>query len=149
VSALRQAVDLDAAQAEANDRLALLLATSWDPRVRDPAAAVESGKRAVKLAPTNGSFWNTLGIAQFRAGDWRAAAEALETARELSGGRNHADLFILAMAYWRMGDKEKARREYEEAVRELEKDRAGKAAQACCRDEAAALLGIGDQGTEK
>jgi tetratricopeptide (TPR) repeat protein len=145
---LQQAVDLDADQSAAYDRLAQLLATCSDQKVRDPAKAVESGKRAVKLAPTNGSFWNTLGIAQFRAGDWRGAAEALETARELSGERG-PDLFILAMAHWQLGDKEKARREYDDAVHELEIHHAGDAALARSRDEAAALLGVRDHRTEQ
>jgi WD40 repeat protein/tetratricopeptide (TPR) repeat protein len=148
-SALRQAVELDAAQAAAHDRLARILATSSDPKVRNPAEAIESGKRAVELAPTNGTFWNTLGTAQYRAGDWRAAVEALETARELSGERNSPDLFILAMAYWRSGDKEKARREYEQAVQELERNPSGETAPSCSREEAEALLDIRDCGTEK
>jgi WD40 repeat protein/tetratricopeptide (TPR) repeat protein len=146
--ALQQAVDFDADQSAAHDQLAQLLATCSDQKVRDPAKAVESGQRAVKLAPTNGSFWNTLGIAQFRAGDWRAAEEALETARELSGERS-PDLFILAMAHWQLGDKEKARREYDEAVHQMEKSHAGDAALARSRDEAAALLGVQVHRTEK
>jgi tetratricopeptide (TPR) repeat protein len=149
VSALRQAIELDPAQAPAHDRLARLLATSSDPKVRNPTEAVKSARRAVELAPTNGTFWNTLGIARFRAGDWREAVEALETARELSGPRDNLDLFILAMAQWRLGDKEKARREYDEAVRALDKNRPGDAAPARSRDEAAALLGIREQRIEK
>jgi hypothetical protein len=73
----------------------------------------------------------------------------METARELSGAGDCPDLFILVMAYWQMGDKEKARREYGEAVHEIEKNHAGGAALTCTRDEAAALLGIRDHRTEK
>jgi serine/threonine protein kinase/WD40 repeat protein/tetratricopeptide (TPR) repeat protein len=148
-AALRQAVDLDPDQAAAHDRLAHLLATSSDPKVRDPAKAVESGKRAVELAPKNGAFWNTLGTAHYRAGDWRASVEALEKARELSAARHNPHQFVLAMAHWRQGDKEKARKEYEEAASLLEKTVGGDSDAVRFHDEAAALLGIGNQRSEK
>ena len=149
VSALRQAIALDAAQAAAHDRLAQLLATSSNPEVRNPAKAVEAGKRAVELAPTIGTFWNTLGTAYYQAGDWHAAVEAIEKARELSEARESPDLFVLAMAHWRLGDKSKARREYEEAVQELGKNQTVDAAVIRSRDEAAVLLGIRDSRTEE
>ena len=36
-------------------------------------------KEAVELKPEEGTFWNTLGAAQYRAGDWKAAIAALES----------------------------------------------------------------------
>jgi serine/threonine protein kinase/tetratricopeptide (TPR) repeat protein len=149
-AALRQAVDIDPDEAAVHDRLAELLTTSSDPKVRDSAKAVEAGKRAVELAPSNGSFWNTLGTAHYRSGHWRAALEALEKARELTTehpSTHHQ--FILAMSYWQLGDQEKARKEYQEAAQELRKNGARNAEAVRSRDEAAALLGIRDQRSEK
>jgi serine/threonine protein kinase/tetratricopeptide (TPR) repeat protein len=48
--------------------LARLLATCPDVKIRNPSRGVELAKQAVERAP-NGNFWNTLGIAFYRAGD--------------------------------------------------------------------------------
>ena len=39
--------------------------------------AVELATKAVELAPEGGPYWNTLGVARYRAEDWRAAIEAI------------------------------------------------------------------------
>jgi uncharacterized protein HemY len=59
------------------------LATSPDSKFRDPKRAVELAKKAVKLAPKEGNYWNTLGVAQYRASDWKEAIAALEKSIEL------------------------------------------------------------------
>src|SRR5439155_5853056 len=64
--------------AEAHNELAWLLATCPDEKLRDPARAVELARKAVQLAPKVGNYWNTLGVAHYRAGDWKAAIAALD-----------------------------------------------------------------------
>ncbi|MCI0742214.1 MAG: tetratricopeptide repeat protein [Gemmataceae bacterium] len=66
-------------------------------------------KNAVALAPNEGSYWNTLGVAHYRAGDWDEAIKALQQALKLSRGREYAhDAFFLAMAHWKRGEKNTA-----------------------------------------
>jgi tetratricopeptide (TPR) repeat protein len=86
------------------------LATDANPANRDPGWAVELAKLAVERAPGNGVFANTLGAAQYRAGDWKEAIAALEKSMQLRQGGDSFDWFLLAMAHWQLGDKEKARR---------------------------------------
>ncbi|MFO0892970.1 MAG: tetratricopeptide repeat protein [Isosphaeraceae bacterium] len=100
-----------------------MLAVVPDPRLRNPAQAVERGRRAVQLAPEDGPFWNTLGVAYYRAGDWAAAIERLEKAEALSPDKNLAiNGCFLAMAHWRRGETEQARRWYDKAVAWMEKN---------------------------
>src|SRR5262249_23968031 len=61
----------------ARNDLAWLLATSPDEKVRDVRRAVELARRAVEQAPTQATFWNSLGVARYRAGDWKGSMEAL------------------------------------------------------------------------
>ena len=54
-------------------------------------------------------------MAQYRAGDWKAAAEALETSLTLQDGGDASDWLFLAMARWRLNDRTVARRWYDKA----------------------------------
>jgi uncharacterized protein HemY len=51
--------------------------------------------KIVELVPNEGSFWNTLGMAHYRAGDWKAAVEALNKSIELHQGAETSDWFFL------------------------------------------------------
>jgi tetratricopeptide (TPR) repeat protein len=92
------------------------LAVDPDPQLRDPAQAVELAGKAVELAPTDGSFWNTLGTAHYRAGNWKATISALDQSMELRQGGDSYDWFFLAMAHWRLNDKHTARNWHERAA---------------------------------
>jgi tetratricopeptide (TPR) repeat protein len=92
------------------------LATNPNTRLRDPHRSVELAQKAVKLAPSVGVFWNTLGVASYRAGDWKAAELALRKSMNLRGGGDPFDWFFLAMAHWQLGAKDEARRRYDQAV---------------------------------
>jgi tetratricopeptide (TPR) repeat protein len=74
------------------------------------AQAVEWARTATSLAPERGSYWNTLGVAHYRAGDWNKAIEALNTSIKLQSGREYAhDAFFMAMAYWKRGEVDRGR----------------------------------------
>jgi WD40 repeat protein len=94
---------------------AWLLATAADPKLRDPARAVALAKKAVAWAPKEGVFWKTLGIAQYRAGDWKAALAALDQAMPPGGGDSAAG-FFRAMAQWQLGERQQARQSYDAAI---------------------------------
>jgi eukaryotic-like serine/threonine-protein kinase len=122
VADLSRILELAPDNAEPHNDLAWFLATCPDAKVRDPGRAVELAKRAVALAPKEGTFWNTLGVAYYRAGDWKAAIEALNKSMDLSKGGDAFDFFFLAMAHWQQGDKDEAQKWHEKAVQWMQKN---------------------------
>jgi tetratricopeptide (TPR) repeat protein len=133
---------------DGHNDLAWLLANCPDSQVRDVSRAVRLARRAVELAPGSGRIWNTLGVAHYRAGEWQAAVAALEKSRELLAGQAESyNTFFLAMACWRLGDQERARRWYGEAVRWMEKHQPHDEELRRFRGEAAALLGLEKSST--
>jgi eukaryotic-like serine/threonine-protein kinase len=122
------------------DKLARLLATSRDLNVGNAKRAVELAKRAVAVSP-HGDYWNTLGIAHYRASDHKAAVAALEKSMELRNGGDSFDWFFLAMAHWQLGDKEKAREQYDRAIAWMEQNDPKNESLIVFRNEAAGLLG--------
>ena len=117
------------------------LATCPEPKVRDPRRAVEAAKKAVQLAPAEGAYWNTLGAAHYRAGDGKAAIQALKKAMDLRKGGDCFDWFFLAMAYWRLGEKDQAHQWYSRAVRWMDKNQPKNEELRRFRSEAANLFG--------
>jgi tetratricopeptide (TPR) repeat protein/serine/threonine protein kinase len=112
------------ADAPAHNALAWLLATCPDAKLRDPDQAVKLAQKAVQLGPLEGGSWNTLGVAHYRAGDWKAAITALDKSKELKKGGNACDFFFLAMAHGKRGSHDEARKAYDQAVEWLEKNQA-------------------------
>jgi serine/threonine protein kinase/tetratricopeptide (TPR) repeat protein len=139
----RAAVERNPGDGHAHNGLAWLLATCAAPSARKPAEAVKLARKAVELAANNGSFWNTLGVAHYRAGNWQEAVAALERAMQLRNGGDGLDWFFLAMAHWRLGEKDKARQWFERAVRGMDKQfPKAKEELGRFRAEAADLLGV-------
>ncbi len=122
--------------------LAWHLATCADRRVWKADLAVKLAKKAVELAPQEGMYWNTLGAAQYRAGDYKAAIEALTKSMELRTGGDAFDWFFLAMAHWQSGSKEEARSWYDKAAEWTTKNKPDDEELVRFRAEAAELLGI-------
>ncbi len=142
ITEYRTAIDLDPKFAVAYDNLAWLLATSPDPKVRDPRRAVELAKKAVELAPTDGNSWKTLGAVHYRAGDWNAAVLALKNSMDLWKGGDSLNWLFLAMAYWQLGDKDQARHWYGKAVQWMDKNQPKNDELRRFRSEAAELFGV-------
>ena len=72
------------------------------------ARAIQWAEEAIEQEPRKAAYWNTLGIAYFRAGEWKASIHALERSVEQGTGGTSFDYFFLAMAYCRQGDKQAA-----------------------------------------
>jgi eukaryotic-like serine/threonine-protein kinase len=108
--------------AMSHDQAAWHLSTIADPKFRNEKWALELSMEAVRLAPNDGDFWNTLGLAYYRVGNWKEAIVALEKAMELSQGGDPGDWFFLAMAHWRLDNKDKARNWYDKAVAWMDKN---------------------------
>ena len=93
------------------------------------------------MAPRAAFIANTLGVAHYRAGQWKEALAALkESMRRRSGGDGY-DWFFIAMAKWQLGQKDEARKWYAKATKKEITDPELKR----FRDEAAELLGIENQ----
>jgi len=138
--------------------LAWELTTSAEPKLRDPAQAVVLAKRAVELSvkqgddrdPTGrgrlGSYWNTLGLALYRAGNPEEAIAALEKSLDVANGLDRAyvceDWFFLAMANWKLDRKDEARKSYDRGVEWLAKKASKDDKLRHFRAEAAEILGI-------
>jgi tetratricopeptide (TPR) repeat protein len=104
-----------AAGADVWNTFAWILVDCPDPAARDPSRAVRLAERAAALDPEVGAYWDTLGVARYRAGDWAGAVAALEKSRGLGSDEARTWLF-LALAHERLGHADEARRWYDRAV---------------------------------
>jgi tetratricopeptide (TPR) repeat protein len=103
-----------------NNELAWFLATNPEPRLRDAAQAVRLAQKAVAAEAQSANYRNTLGVAHHRNGDDRAAVAELETAMNLGAGGSSLDWFFLAMAHWRLGNRDQARTWFDRAVQGMD-----------------------------
>jgi tetratricopeptide (TPR) repeat protein len=110
------------ANTDAHNQLAWHLANCPEAKLRDPTRAIELSKKAIKLEPTEGCFWNTLGVAHYRAGEEKAAIAALNKSMELREGGDAFDYLFLAMAHQKIDDRDEARKWYDRATEWLEKN---------------------------
>jgi serine/threonine protein kinase/tetratricopeptide (TPR) repeat protein len=147
IACWQQVVAIDPKYVPAHTALAWCLATARDPKLRDPQAAVAHARKAVDLAHQTPNHWSNLGVALWRAGDGTAAVEALEKADRLWKGGDHQHRFFLAMAYWQIGETDKARQAYEQGVQWMDKNQPKNEEQRRFRAEAEKVMKI--PGTTK
>jgi serine/threonine protein kinase/WD40 repeat protein len=115
---------------------------------RNVPEALTLAKKAVELDPTNPNSRNTLGLARYRAGDYRAAVEILRDNVDRQEDRYVAlDLYFLAMSHHQLGDSARARDYYDWAERwaplQLDLSPAEAGELEAVRQEAAVVLGLG------
>ena len=123
------------------NNLAWFLVTCQDTSLRDPKQALLLARRAVELVPRAG-YWNTLGVVQYRNGDFKAAVASLQNALPLRSGGNPNDWFFLAMANWQLGARAEARSWYDRAVAGINQDKNPGESLQRIRAEAEALFGV-------
>jgi tetratricopeptide (TPR) repeat protein len=126
--------------------LAWSLATTADVKLRDPKRAIELATKAAQVQPNNTNFQGTLGTARYQAGEWKEAIANLEQAlklRKAEDPRNANEGFFLAMAHWRLGDKDKARVWFDKSVAWMARDKDDPELKRF-RAESAELLGVKD-----
>jgi tetratricopeptide (TPR) repeat protein len=122
--------------------LAWLLVTREPAGSGDLAEALEHASQAVKLEPGKGVYWNTLGVARYRAGEWESAIEALERSRTLQGEAHLAhDAFFLSMSHHRLDHDEDARAWLDRAIEWMERNAPSDVELRRFRAEAEELLG--------
>ncbi len=138
-----QVIELDPKRADARDKLAWILLTCPNQTLRDPPRALTLAQEAVELEPDQGPYWNTLGVAHYRAGQWQKAIEALEESVRLYEGRDLSfNAFFLAIAHWQRGERDVARRWYDEAVAWMREHRPDDERLVAFRMEAEHLMGL-------
>jgi tetratricopeptide (TPR) repeat protein len=122
------------------NNLACHLATPPNSAPHDAQRAVELAEKNIELAPNEGDYWNTFGIARYRAGHWNSAVAAFQKSLELRD--SGSDFFFLAMAHWQLGHTDEARNWHEKAVEWMENNSPDNDELRRFRAEAADLLGI-------
>ncbi len=139
---LGKATALDPTHPYDRNELAWYFVAQVPEEHRKPAVGVKLARGAVELEPEKGTYWNTLGVAYYRAGDWNAAIAALQRSMELRKGGDSCDWFFLAMAHEKLGDKEQARKWLDRAMQWMEKNKVEDQELMAFRAEAAQLLGV-------
>ncbi|NUQ65403.1 MAG: protein kinase [Pirellulales bacterium] len=122
--------------------LAWHLATHPDTETRSLKDALFWARKAVELAPHSGTIRNTLGVVEYRAGQWQAALATLEKSMELQEGGDSYDWFFVAMAHWQLGHEDEARQWYAKAVKWMDERRPRNEELRRFRAEAAELLRV-------
>jgi hypothetical protein len=141
-----QGIEQRHALAQSHDNLAWLLAIRPDRQPRHAALALEHARKAVDLEADCDDWWHTLGVAHCRLSHWKEALACIEKCRQLNppqGPPGSFDRFFESMAYSGLGDRENARRCYDEAVQWMEQHAPEHPDLRRFRTEAAQMLGIG------
>jgi tetratricopeptide (TPR) repeat protein len=117
IESYRRRLDANPNDAAACNNLAWAYLTAPGP-LRDVKAAVPLAEKAVRLGPASATYANTLGVAYYRAGRYREAADTFRS--NLARQEDSAlafDLYFLAMSYHKLGETARARDCYDWAVR--------------------------------
>ena len=124
--------------AKGSARVAILMGSKndWD--------VMKAAEQALQSRPLIRAYWQVLGIAQYRAGKPQAAVEALTRAMELGRGGDSSEWFFLAMAHWQLGDREQARKWYDQGVQGMDEHGRGAPERRSFRAEAEELLQIAE-----
>src|SRR5262249_42955661 len=86
--------------------------------LRDPKAALPLAENAVRMAPTNAMYANTLGVAYTRAGRYREAVAILRANLDKQEDSGLAfDVYFLALCHHELEEPARARDYYDWAVR--------------------------------
>jgi tetratricopeptide (TPR) repeat protein len=113
----------------------LCTANRWDE-------AIEALLTATRLQSDYAEAHQLLGMAQYRAGDYKSSIKNLNKAVELRNGGDGLDWFVLAMVHWQLDRKDDARKWYDKAVGWMEKNAPTNKELLVLRAEATKLLGL-------
>jgi tetratricopeptide (TPR) repeat protein len=107
---------LDPDNAEAHNSLAWAMTSVPGETPFEITRAIDSAKKAVALIPKQWMYWNTLGVAAFRAGNWKLAAESLEKSIDLNKPGGAIDFFLLSMTRWHQGKPGEAKQLFDKGA---------------------------------
>jgi len=117
IASLDRAVRRQPDLVTANVNLAVLLANGPDPARRDVSRALDLARRAA----VDRQYRWVLGVVYYRAGMWDGAVQVLQESQK-SGHINYRARFFFAMAQWKLGRLEPAKRTYEQVCQDLDKN---------------------------
>jgi tetratricopeptide (TPR) repeat protein len=120
-SALRESVKNRPDYPFALNYLAWLLSTAPERKMYDPQEALALARKAVEYDPLTDSYWNTLGVAFYRAGRWDEAIKTLGQSALRQQGKDSSDWFFVSMARWRRGEVEESSNDFIRAISSLRK----------------------------
>ncbi|HJQ82071.1 MAG TPA: protein kinase [Lacipirellulaceae bacterium] len=120
------------------------LQMAWQNGTDASALAVEAAQKAVDASPNDGFYWNTLGAAQYCAGEWQSSMESLQKSVELRAGGDATDWYFVAMAHWQLGRHEQARKWYDRASQWMKKNQRPSDELQRFRAVATELIGVSD-----
>jgi len=112
---LEHAAAVDQTNPEPYGWMAWILANHQDPKRREPVRAIALVRKAIAIHPRDANYWNTLGVAQYRSGDWRSAIDSLDKSMMLRDGGDGFDWYFASMAYSRLGERSRAEEFYRKA----------------------------------
>jgi tetratricopeptide (TPR) repeat protein len=151
IAAYREAIRLQPGNAYAHNNLGFTLAKQGKLD-----AAIAAYREAIRLQPVFATAHRNLGTGLAIQGKWDDACTAFQEAiriktksLQLRNGGDSNDFFFLAMAHWQLGEKEKARTWYDQAVEWMDKNRPRDEELRRFRAEAAELLGIPEAAAER
>jgi serine/threonine protein kinase/tetratricopeptide (TPR) repeat protein len=141
--AWEKAVEMGLSDANALNQFAWNLVAARDVEPALATLAVQAARQATKATPSDAIILNTLGVAQYRAGQWEDAIQSLVKAEELAPDKTFAfNGFFLAMAHWQLDHKDEAHKWYDRSVEWMEKNQPKNEELARFRAEAEKVLGI-------
>ena len=137
----KQAIELSpkATPTQLNN-LAWMLVTVEDETLRDPELALQLAQKAVEIDPKSDGLMNTVGVANYRAGNWQASIDALNKSLDTNTPLS-SDGFFLAMAHWQLDEKDIAQEWFDKAKKWMDENDSDDAELIRFRAEAEALMG--------
>jgi uncharacterized protein HemY len=84
--------------------------------IRDPQQALAYANQAIQKHDSHWGFQTTRGVCLYRAGNYQEAADVLQAAFQKEG-RNHMNRCFAAMSYQQLGEVDKAKQCYAEALK--------------------------------
>jgi serine/threonine protein kinase len=104
----RAAVRASPNSMSAINALAWYLCTAPIESHRQPKEAIQWANRLTQMNPESSGVWNTIALARYRNNDLAGALAALDNSKRRSAGASAADLVILAMSQWKLGNQNEA-----------------------------------------
>jgi tetratricopeptide (TPR) repeat protein len=124
------------------NNLAWALASRRQSQAQDTMLAIELARKAVQLEPKRGPFWNTMGVAHYRAGQFHEAIRAFGESMQFRDGGDANDWLFLAMAYQRLNETDRAKGWLDRSLSWITAHPSDDPQLAQFRDEAALVLGL-------
>jgi tetratricopeptide (TPR) repeat protein len=88
-----------------------------NPRLRDPAEALDQARKLIKITHgIDSDSYYALAVAEYRLGHWDEALAALEKCKSLGRWENGYYWFLEALIHAKRGDKDQSRPDYDKAL---------------------------------